>query len=547
MSQNRAGRRPGLGQARQVIASVAVSGFGTWSYNVGIAVYAYDRTHSATWVAIVTVGRYLPALVLTWLAHSLIDRLPRRTVAMAADLGCALVMVVLAFVCWLDASLWLITVVAAVSSTLARVQAAAVMSLVADIVVESELARAARLAGAAEAVATATGAAAASLVLLRFSPQSLFLVNAVTFVVSALLIAAVRSARRTPGRADPSSSVSTGSVGVAVFWPLQAARTIAAYIYGVDIVILTVVAARQFSAGSGTGGYGWLLAATGLGGLLAVTPLRSRLSRLPTAALLTGGTLAYALPLMVFALGPPAPAGIATQIFRGAASVLVTSAAVAGLQRSVPSSMSGRVFSTTQSLVLLGTCAGAISTPLLLGLTGFNKTLVITALASSVAAAALYPFLSRFERQEASLLQALDPRLSVLRGLQLLRDASRATLYDLVDSIVEVEAEAGTALVKQGEPSDALYVLVSGAVEVTAWHPDGPALLRRLEATDYFGEIGLLRGRPRTSTVTALGQCSLWRIPAEAFLAGVAEAGESGALSDTIRVRYATQPVLQPR
>ena len=105
----------------------------------------------------------------------------------------------------------------------------------------------------------------------------------------------------------------------------------------------------------------------------------------------------------------------------------------------------------------------------------------------------------------------------------------------------------GTALVKQGEPPDALYVLVSGAVEVTAWHPEGPALLRRLEATDYFGEIGLLRGRPRTSTVTALGQCSLWRIPAEAFLAGVAEAGESGALSDTIRVRYATQPVLQPR
>jgi hypothetical protein len=44
MSSAPALRGTGLGPARQVIASVAVSGFGTWSYNVGIAVYAYDRT-----------------------------------------------------------------------------------------------------------------------------------------------------------------------------------------------------------------------------------------------------------------------------------------------------------------------------------------------------------------------------------------------------------------------------------------------------------------------------------------------------------------------
>src|ERR1700722_8381367 len=158
-SNNRRG--PGLGQARQVIASVAVSGFGTWCYNVGIAVYTFDRTHSATWVAVVTIGRYLPALVVIWLARSWVDRLPRRTVAMSADIGCAVVMALLAVAGALNAPLWLIILCAAGSSALARIQASAVLSLAADVVVESVLARAGRLIGAAEAIATATGSAVA--------------------------------------------------------------------------------------------------------------------------------------------------------------------------------------------------------------------------------------------------------------------------------------------------------------------------------------------------------------------------------------------------
>jgi MFS family permease len=549
MPEDSSGRTPELGPARQVIGSVAVSGFGTWSYNVGIAVYAYERTHSASWVAVVTVGRYLPALVLSWLAHSFIERWPRRTVALAADLGCAAVMAMLALAAAWDAPLWLVTVFAAVSSTLARIQAASVLSLVADVVVESQLARAARLTGAAEAVATAVGSAAASAVLVSFSPPGLFVVNAATFVISASLIAAIRPPQRQrPSRTSPAPPVKAaretpGSLAsVRVFWPLQAARGLAAYVYGVDIVILTVIASRQFHSLSGTSAYGWLLAATGLGGLIAITPMRRDAGRTQTANLLLVGLVIYTLPVLVFALDPPAAVGIGVQVLRGLGSVLVTSAAITGLQRSVPSSMAGQVFSTTQSLVLVGTCAGALCTPLLLGLTGFHTTLVISAVVPAVAGVALYPALSRFGRQEADLLPLLDPRLSVLRDLQLLRDASRSTLYEIADSVVELGVGPGALLVREGDVADALYVLVSGTVDVTVGGPDGPAFLRQLVAPDYFGEIGLLRGSPRTSTVTASEACVVWRVPGEVFLAAIAEAGASGALSDTVRVRFATRP-----
>ena len=366
------------------------------------------------------------------------------------------------------------------------------------------------------------------------------MVNALTFVVSASLLATVRATPPRPFNVAPTAD--SRSVGSKAFWPLQAARSLAAYVYGVDIVLLTVIASRQLHSASGTGGYGWLLAATGLGGLIAITVARRHVTRTSPALMLTAGSVVYALPLLVFAANPPPAAGILTQVLRGAGSVLVSSAAITGLQRTVPSSMSGRVFGATQSLVLVGTSAGALTTPLLLSTAGFTATLVICAVAPSLAAVALYPFLVRFDRHEHVLLAKLDPRLTVLRGLQLLHDASRSTLYELADSIVEVQVDPGTVVVRQGELSDAFYVLAVGAVEVTLDSPDGPALLRHLRAPSYFGEIGLLTGAPRSSTVAAIETCTVWRIPAAAFLSGIAEAGVSGALSDTVAVRFATRP-----
>jgi CRP-like cAMP-binding protein len=51
-----------------------------------------------------------------------------------------------------------------------------------------------------------------------------------------------------------------------------------------------------------------------------------------------------------------------------------------------------------------------------------------------------------------------------------------------------------------------------------------------------------LRGAARSSTVTASSPCTVWRVPSEVFLSSVAEAGVSGALSDTLQVRFATKP-----
>jgi CRP-like cAMP-binding protein/predicted MFS family arabinose efflux permease len=522
-----------------VIASIAVSGFGTWSYNVGIAVYAYEMTHSAFWVAVVTVGRYLPAIVLSWSMSGLVDRVPRRGLVIVSDLVCAGVMTVLSLLGAAGSPVWVLTVVAAVSSTAARIQAAGVLALAADVVVESQLARASVLAAASEAVATAAGSAAASLLLLRFDPATLFALNAASFVVSAALVAFVPSLPvRRHARPNPRRSRETSpATARAQVWPLQASRTVAAYVYGMDVVLLTVVAARQL--GSGTSGYGWLLAAAGLGGILVLAPARRWVTGRGMSALVSSTAMGcYCLPLLLFAAAPPPAAGLAIQVVRGAGAVLVTSSVMSALQWAVPSAEAGRVFGTTQSLVLVGTCAGSLSTPVLLSTLGFRTTLVVGALVPFAAQLLLQPLLRRFHRRDPQLAAALDPRLAVLRRLDLLRDASRATLYAVADSVTELHPGPGTPLIAEGDESDALYVIVSGEVEVTG----GPErqVYRHQTGPDYVGEIGLIHGIRRTASVTTVSECEVWRVPGEVFLSATSEAGASGALMDTMRIRFDT-------
>jgi voltage-gated potassium channel len=60
------------------------------------------------------------------------------------------------------------------------------------------------------------------------------------------------------------------------------------------------------------------------------------------------------------------------------------------------------------------------------------------------------------------------------------------------------------AIVRRGEPADAMFFIMDGEVEVDIQpHP------RRMGRGDYFGEIALLADTVRTATVTAVTECQL--------------------------------------
>jgi cAMP-dependent protein kinase regulator len=76
----------------------------------------------------------------------------------------------------------------------------------------------------------------------------------------------------------------------------------------------------------------------------------------------------------------------------------------------------------------------------------------------------------------------------------------------------------GAMVLEEGAPGDSMYIIKKGEVEVFTHAPQGgPLTLARLEEGDFFGEISLLTGRPRTASVKALQPAELVRLNKKDF------------------------------
>jgi CRP-like cAMP-binding protein len=83
---------------------------------------------------------------------------------------------------------------------------------------------------------------------------------------------------------------------------------------------------------------------------------------------------------------------------------------------------------------------------------------------------------------------------------------------------------AGTTIIAQGAAADRFYIIVRGTATVYRRQPGGAeAVVRQLGSADYFGEIGLLQGIPRTATVRATSDVEVLALDREDFLSMVAE------------------------
>jgi cAMP-dependent protein kinase regulator len=89
-------------------------------------------------------------------------------------------------------------------------------------------------------------------------------------------------------------------------------------------------------------------------------------------------------------------------------------------------------------------------------------------------------------------------------------DFSREDLLVVMSSLRFLTFEAGDIIVGDGEPGDSLFVISSGRVKAFVKGAEGRYReTREMGDGDFFGEIALLYGRPRTATVTAAESCEL--------------------------------------
>jgi small-conductance mechanosensitive channel/CRP-like cAMP-binding protein len=93
-------------------------------------------------------------------------------------------------------------------------------------------------------------------------------------------------------------------------------------------------------------------------------------------------------------------------------------------------------------------------------------------------------------------------------------------LRTLAEAARHARYAAGEAIIRQGEPGQSLFVIEEGRVEVTATDPHGrEAAVASLGPGDFFGEVSLLTGAPRSATVTAAVESGLLEIEKTALAA----------------------------
>ncbi len=511
-------RNPAL---RRLQLAFIGSTVGDRAFTVAIAVYAYAQG-GASAVGIVAVIRYLAMAVSFPLASTLADRHSRRLVMLLSDLVCASFALVGAVVIAMDGPpvlVYALVIATSVAATCFRpAQAALLPVLVRN---PGELTAANVAASTIESVGLFAGPAFAGILLAFTNVQTVFVVNGVSFLWSAVFVLGLPSGKVAPPEIREALPETEGFVrhASAGFRAILGDRDLRLLIglFCAQCVVGGASAVFIVSIGLdlldiGQSGVGYLDAVVGIGALVGglVALVLAQRGRLAFDFGL--GILFWALPLLAIAAWPTVGVAAAAMVLIGFGNSLVDINAYTIVQRAVPDAVMGRVFGAMESALIAAMALGALLMPLLIGTIGLRAGLAVIGAATGVLVIAGIRGLNRVDRT------VLAPEgLELLRRIDIFRPLPEPLIERLARALIPIDVAAGAVVIAEGEVGDRFYAIESGTVAVSKegrWVADlGPG--------DFFGEIALLRDVPRTATVTASSDLRLQALEREVFIPAV--------------------------
>jgi MFS family permease len=516
--------------------ALALAAVANRAYSVALVVYVYNATHSSAWVAAAAAARYLPGIATSVFAVPLLDRFPPRRLLVVSDICCAVAIAAISTAMLVNAPPAVAIALAAVVRIAASGQAPAAALLLPIVAGGGDLSRVASRQATTDKLLLLAGPAVGGLLLLVISPAVEMLALAVLVAIAAVVSLGLPS----PGQVRPlTSEVVVGNrrkmrahttSGIGIFVALMG---LSGLVYGTDTVLLAVLATTRLHLGDA--GYGELFAGLGTGGLLAA-PVVNRIVRAHRlAGWLVLCMLVYCLPSVLIAHSHSSVAVVALEALRGAGALAVDVVALTELQRFVLPQGLPLLTARLTSVVFGAVAIGALATPLSLRAFGTTGTLTLLGVLPPIVVIGVYPVLRRSDTASTSRFDELEPRIVVLQHLGLLQATSRPVLERLAADISELGISAGTTIIREHDVADAFYVVRAGELEVFV----GDRHVNDLHPGDWFGEIGLLEGVPRTATVRTVVPSVLYRIGGEAFLEAFAQLPPSPSLLDSVAARLA--------
>jgi len=384
---------------RRLYVAQLISFGGDWFATVALLGLALEFTDSATVASLVLVLQTAPFFLASPYAGVLADRLDRRKLMIAADVGRAVVS--LGFLLARDSStLWIALVCVALLSIGAAFFEPTATASLPNLVEEDDLPAANALIGAAWGTMLAVGAGLGGLVAGLVGRDAAFLVNALSFAVSGLLIWRVRRPFKASLTAEEQAVLEAaggmGGLRRSLKETLSLVRrspivgalltTKATFGVGMGVVLLLAVFGEEvFQAGDA--GIGLLFAARGAGALVGPFIARRYMTD-DDRGLLRTIAVAIGAFLLGYALLPASPTILLACLcvfFAHLGGGAQWSLSSYGLQVSVPDRLRGRVFSFDYALVLLATTLSTIVAGVLAEFVGPILTLYVLVAAVALA------------------------------------------------------------------------------------------------------------------------------------------------------------------
>jgi MFS family permease len=360
-----------------------ISLIGTWMQQVAQAWLVLQLTGDPIWLGIVATAQFLPVIVLGLFAGVAADALPKRRVLLAAQTAMMALAFVLAALVIADVvEVWMIVGLAFLLGIANAVDMPVRQSFAVELVGREDVGNAVALNSAMFNGARIVGPAAAGLAIGAFGVAAAFLLNGFSFlaVIIGLRLIDERELELPPRIDRPTTAravirnLSEGLAFVRQTPVVLLAVVVVGSVATVGMnwqVLIPAFAANELQ--SDAAGYGFLMAASGIGSVLAALRLvfggRPRPARLATGALILGAASLALAASRVF------PVSLGLMVIVGFGSILMAATGNTTIQLAVPDHLRGRVMSVyttvfSASVPLGGLAMGAIAS-------GFGAALAI--------------------------------------------------------------------------------------------------------------------------------------------------------------------------
>ena len=371
---------------------------GTWMLIAALPFYVYEVTGSALATSGWLIASILPGVLLGPIAGVFVDRWDRRRTMLVVSLVQAAVIPLL-FLARSPELIWIVYVVGFIEAALANFFSPAENALLPTLVGEDQLIAANSMNSLNDNLARIIGPAVGGVLLGFLGLNSVVIVDAASYLVAALLIASVVVEKRAQVE-EPKPAGSQLSSRADQVWqefkmglnviresPLLTGTFLVAGValFGDSILSAITVVFAQDVMGLDADGFGIILTARGIGGLLGGLLVAQMGQRFSKTQLVSGGLVLSGIAIGLMIIFPTLPVVVGLMVLAGPALIGWIVSLQTILQQATADAFRGRVFGAFGTISALLMVVGAFISGALTDLIGSVALITVTALLYGVA------------------------------------------------------------------------------------------------------------------------------------------------------------------